>query len=729
MFGIRKLAKRKKSNSRKPRTSYLDTNKSSKTKRSVKNNRPDNHKRKDYKSNNSEKDSDGLHGLQHSKREREIEESQNESKSYVEIPSLTDIHKMDSGELIHMNLNTDETMVDNFCSITSVFELMRHFERSPSIVPVRKSKSNSKEPQKLCEKSLEEENKWIGSNGSHSVEGTIKQERDKLKQYLEEAQLVLQKTQQSKSTLDALKGVKAKSLILEKKKVQYQNDCERYKRERDQVSRENAEINNQCSKMKHEIKNLRKEYEQEKTLRKKVEDVTNQRTLDMRTMLDQAVTKGEELRNKVEELEEKLRTQKESSDMLERLKDENNELQHTLKLSQQDVKEKLIEIKVLKEKLRAADNLSKSLEHKKSVMQRRIHEMSEQLLSQKENSGVKTRKLESKLFLLQAELDTLQDIHKKQIQKMKLSQRQVLAEQRKEIRLKLQEEFEKQRSVPSKPMEDLVAVHQKMKRDNLELKTEAATLEELLWDERMKVNQFQIFADLQKKAILENVWEQTWIQSKRMKDTKREVRVEVEHDMGQQPLRIKPRRSSVPETEIRRSNISSELQRRGHKKKVKSSTASLRDLLIQRQDSLRLLGRSQGDLYVSCESDPEKAKWREKIRKKAMVYKRKRHLTSKKDLLTSKKDLRLHGGNSSYRRMWSSYDSKTDQSPSAIPLPKFGESDSGGLSWGRSSGMFKSINCNTSPETILTRSRQSEQSLEESGDESSSELLNHLPWK
>jgi len=194
--------------------------------------------------------------------------------------------------------------------------------------------------------------------------------------------------------------------------------------------------------------------------------------------------------------------------------------------------------------------------------------------------------------------------------------------------------------------------------------------------------------------------------------------------MRQEPSRIKRRRSSAPETDIRRSNITSEVQTRSHKKTVPSTAAhmnqnsTLVDLLIKKQGSLRRMGKSQGDLWDSCEIDHDKAKTRVKIRKKTMTYKYRRQVTSKKETGS-------HGVYSSFRRMSSSCDSRTDQSTMAAPLANCGESDSGASSWGQSSGIIESTNRNASPRLNLTGSRHSrlsQQSLEESDDESASEL-------
>jgi len=734
------------------------TDKSSKTKRSVKNNSRDKHNRKYWKSSTRKKDSD-------------------ECKFLEEIP----LNAMDSGDLIHMNLNTEETMADNFCNMASYCEFMRNFRRAPTLLPVHNGKSSCEEPWKLFEKSLEEE----------KVEDSIKQERDILKQHLWETQVLLEKTQKSRWPLDALKEEQVKSLTFEKRQEQYQNDCGRLKPEIDQGSRENAEINNQCSKMKDEIEKLGKEYEREKTLRCKVEDAW--KAWEMKT-IESKVTKGEELQKKVEELqskvgwlEEKLGTQKESNDML---KDENNKIQHSLKLSQQAVQEKIKEINVLEEKFTAAwkrwltdvkqtfsqqvevavqdfGRLSKPLELEMSTMERRIDKISEQLFSQKENSRVKTRELESKNSLLQkdhkAEILKLQDSHKRQIQQMKLGHLQALADQREEIDFKWLNEFDKQSSIPtsipSKKVEDLEAAYKKMKQENLELKniistlnndyqeqkTLAATLQDFLEDEMNKVEKLQ---DLAEKEVLEGIWEHTRVQSKEMEDLKREnqkikqekealrekistlektfeekVQSEVVDIMRKELSRIKPRRSSVPEREIRRSNISSELRKRSRKKTVTSTTdrmnqnPTLVELLIKKQGSLRRVGKSHGDLWDSSKYCPDKAKTRVKIRKKTMVYKYKRQFTSKKEIGS-------HGVNSSFRRMSSSCDSRTDQSTMDAPLANYGESDSGGSSWGQSSDIIKSI-CNTSPRLNLTGSRHSrlsQQSLEESGYKFSSEL-------
>jgi len=274
---------------------------------------------------------------------------------------------------------------------------------------------------------------------------------------------------------------------------------------------------------------------------------------------------------------------------------------------------------------------------------------------------------------------------------------------------------------------------------------EAATLEELLKNEREKVNQLeskcQDLADVQSMKMLHDVCEQATIQSKQVESLNKEnqkikqdkegliqmistleksfqqkVQLEVENIMGQRLGRIKRRRSSLPETHMRRSNISSELPKNKHKKKTRCKTVQLDqnpqwllDLLINKQDSLRFYGKSQGDLYDSIENVHHRAKTLERYRKKTKLYKSRRDGRSKKEIS-------LDGANSSCRRVSSSYDSQIVPAQNKS-LSKFANSDSC-RSWGQSESLIK----------VITGSLvKSQLSIEEKGDASLSELSGNLP--
>jgi len=154
----------------------------------------------------------------------------------------------------------------------SVTQLLRWSGSSSSLLPLDNRTSTLEESQNWDKNHVEECSKSNGSSVHISAPNTKKKERDTLKQNLKQTQILLHKTQNSWSLLEALKEEEAKSLNLVKKKVKYQNDCERHRQERDQLSREKPEINSQFTKMKGKIQNLQQKYDQERTLRIQLED-------------------------------------------------------------------------------------------------------------------------------------------------------------------------------------------------------------------------------------------------------------------------------------------------------------------------------------------------------------------------------------------------------------------------------------------------------------------------
>lgn len=340
---------------------------------------------------------------------------------------------------------------------------------------------------------------------------------------------------------------------------------------------------------------------------------------------------------------------------------------------------------------------------------------------------MKTKKHETELFLLQdshnTELEELQNRHKRKIIKINRDQLQALADVRSEatlnVSLWLREEFEEQASTQRRKMEELLAQNRKMKK-KLEnrrptekelderpdvlasgVKGDTNHLHEELKEEisaqRRKIDELLAENENLKKNLLvrshreqemedristlETNGEQEatearalkkYLQNEREKVKQLENRFQSEaerlkntvRDLKQELSRYRTRRSSLPETDIRRNVLSSEIDRKSRKKNVRNTTANMNkdpkllELLIQKQDSIRFLRRRLGDVYVDSEHDSNKARKRQYYRKKSLLYRSRRKLES---VSTRKKGKKREHRADSLNSILSSDDSHTYQ--------------------------------------------------------------------